>query len=91
MCFAEIGIETGRTHQIRVHMSSMAAPVMGDVLYGGKLTAALAGLKVERQMLHASTISFVHPLTEQELVFTAPLWQDMQLVLDSLRKDYRIE
>jgi len=91
MCLAEIGIETGRTHQIRVHMSSMAAPVIGDALYGGKLTDSSGGLSVERQMLHASTISFVHPLTGQDLVFTAPLWRDMQLVLDSLRKDYRLD
>jgi 23S rRNA pseudouridine1911/1915/1917 synthase len=91
MCFAEISIETGRTHQIRVHMSSMAAPVVGDDLYGGKVTDSSGGLSVERQQLHASTISFVHPLTGQDLIFTAPLWRDMQQLLDRLRRDYRLE
>ena len=89
ICFAEITIETGRTHQIRVHMASLGAPVAGDALYGGRLGPAV-GVKAERQLLHASTISFVHPLTGQEHTFTAPLWPDMVQVLTGLRKDYRL-
>jgi len=91
ICFAEIGIETGRTHQIRVHMSSLSAPVVGDILYGGKMTDAVAGLHVQRQLLHASTLSFEHPVTGKTLVFTAPLWQDLQQILDRLRRTYSLE
>ncbi len=90
MCFAEIIIETGRTHQIRVHMSSLGAPVAGDLLYGGRMTDH-AVVKVDRQLLHASSISFVHPQTGLECVFTAPLWQDMEQVLQCLRRDYSRE
>ena len=88
MCFAEIIIETGRTHQIRVHMSSLGASVAGDVLYGGRVTDS-AGVRVDRQLLHASTISFIHPETGQERIFTAPLWRDMELVLERLRQGFQ--
>ncbi len=85
-CFAEIGIETGRTHQIRVHMSSIGAPVLGDSLYGG----ASQTVQAERQMLHASELAFTHPATGQACRFTAPLWPDMQVVLDRLREQFRL-
>lgn len=90
LSFVEITIETGRTHQIRVHMSSLGAPVAGDVLYGGRIGDSV-GLKVERQFLHASTISFVHPETGQKRMFTAPLWLDMVRVLEELRMDHALE
>ncbi len=83
-CLAEIAIETGRTHQIRVHMSSIGAPVLGDALYGGKSQTVQA----ERQMLHASELAFIHPATGQACRFTAPLWPDMQAVLDQLREQF---
>ena len=86
LSFAEIVIETGRTHQIRVHMASLGAPVAGDILYGGKMSRD-AGLVVNRQLLHASTISFIHPETGRDCSFTAPLWEDMALALKQLRKD----
>jgi 23S rRNA pseudouridine1911/1915/1917 synthase len=89
MCFAEIIIETGRTHQIRVHMSSLAAPVAGDVLYGGKMSDS-GGVKADRQLLHASTISFLHPETGLHCSFTAPLWPDMAAILDTLQRDYTV-
>jgi 23S rRNA pseudouridine1911/1915/1917 synthase len=79
-CFAEIKIETGRTHQIRVHMASLNTPVAGDTLYGGKIDNS-AGIKAERQLLHASSLAFVHPATQQECLFTAPLWPDMEQAL----------
>jgi 23S rRNA pseudouridine1911/1915/1917 synthase len=84
-CLAEIGIETGRTHQIRVHMASLKSPVAGDLLYGGGVDRN-AGVKPLRQMLHASSLHFSHPFSGQKLFFTAPLWEDMQLLLDILRQ-----
>jgi len=79
-----VGIETGRTHQIRVHMASLKAPVAGDVMYGGSV-ASDAPLIPQRQMLHASTLHFCHPIDGRPLSCTAPLWSDMQLLIDTLR------
>lgn len=83
-CLVEIGIETGRTHQIRVHMASLRAPVAGDALYGGRVERG-APIKPPRQMLHASTLRFHHPLTNEEMCLTAPLWADMQDILNLVR------
>lgn len=83
-CWAEIDIETGRTHQIRVHMASLQAPIAGDVLYGG-MVGRHAQYQPKRQMLHASTLQFSHPLSGQMLCFTAPLFADMQILLSALR------
>ncbi|WP_139491017.1 RluA family pseudouridine synthase [Brevibacillus dissolubilis] len=68
----ELRLETGRTHQIRVHMESLGHPVAGDTLYGGKK------LGFKRQALHAQRLSFVHPVTSVELSFTAGLPEDMK-------------
>jgi len=84
-CWTEIEIETGRTHQIRVHMASLKAPVAGDALYGGAVDRR-ALLKPGRQMLHASTLCFNHPLTGEAMCCTAPLAEDMQALLDGLRE-----
>lgn len=86
MCLVEIGLETGRTHQIRVHMASLGCPVAGDMLYGGNVPQSF-GLPVARQLLHSSAISFEHPDTGRPLSFTAPIWPDMQQTLDWLRND----
>lgn len=85
LCLADIAIETGRTHQIRVHMSSLGCPVLGDNLYGGRAPVHLGAL-VARQMLHASTISFTHPESLKRMTFTVPPWSDMQDVLSYLRQ-----
>lgn len=86
-CWAEIDIETGRTHQIRVHMASLRAPIVGDVLYGGSV-GRQEPCQAKRQMLHASTLRFTHPFTGQILCMTAPLFTDMQMLLDELRTAY---
>lgn len=69
-------LETGRTHQIRVHMSWLGHPLVGDDLYGGK-----KGL-MNRQALHCKHLSFNHPITEEEKTFTCSLPPDMQHILN---------
>ena len=66
-------LETGRTHQIRVHMASMNAPLVGDTLYNTKASATL----MNRQALHAYRISFPHPITGKLMKFSAPIPEDM--------------
>jgi 23S rRNA pseudouridine1911/1915/1917 synthase len=84
MGLLELDLETGRTHQIRVHMASLGCPVAGDDLYGGRVPQSF-GLTVGRQLLHASTIAFPHPISRMMLEFTAPLWPDMMAIVDQLR------
>jgi len=78
-----VRIETGRTHQIRVHMAHIGHPVVGDRQYGRR-RAALP-MPVARQMLHAETLAFRHPRTGQPLEFKAPLPADMTSLIQSLR------
>ncbi|MGW8273290.1 MAG: RluA family pseudouridine synthase, partial [Thermodesulfovibrionales bacterium] len=82
-----VKLETGRTHQIRVHFASIGHPVLGDSSYGGKTSLIVKGtkLKISRQMLHAQTLGFSHPITDEPLEFTAPLPSDMALTLSLLR------
>jgi 23S rRNA pseudouridine1911/1915/1917 synthase len=77
-----VRLETGRTHQIRVHLSWLGYPIVGDSLYGRRRNA----LGAERQMLHAWRLSLAHPLTGQPLSFEAPLPADFQQILDGLRQ-----
>ena len=76
----ECHLETGRTHQIRVHLSAAGHPVVGDGTYGG----IRAGIGVARPFLHAATLAFRHPVTNAELSFTAPLAPDLEAVLAGL-------
>ncbi|MDQ0088384.1 23S rRNA pseudouridine1911/1915/1917 synthase [Paenibacillus anaericanus] len=76
----ELKLETGRTHQIRVHMKFIGHPIVGDPLYGRS-----KGIKMNGQALHAAVLGFVHPSSEQYLEFTAPLPDDMEEVLLALR------
>ena len=87
--------KTGRTHQIRVHLSYIKNPVVADDMYGGKLVypwqladaepAAQEPL-IDRCALHASTLEFKHPATDESVKFEAPLPKDMQRLLNMLRK-----
>ncbi len=76
---------TGRTHQIRVHLSFIGHPVLGDPTYGGRKVKELAEVAIPRVMLHAHTLGFHHPDTGRYLEFMAPLPPDMVLVRDVLR------
>ena len=93
----EVYPRTGRTHQIRVHLASQKLPVACDKLYGREKRIYLSDLRgqpqdegehplLERQALHASSLSFLHPLTREELCFSAPLHPDMHALLKALER-----
>ncbi|MPW36785.1 23S rRNA pseudouridine(1911/1915/1917) synthase RluD [Vibrio sp. B1Z05] len=90
-------LETGRTHQIRVHMSYLQHPLLGDIAYGGRaripkgateeLTTMIRSF--DRQALHAVMLKFVHPTTGEEMQFHAPVPDDMIEMAEALRQDMR--
>jgi 23S rRNA pseudouridine1911/1915/1917 synthase len=73
-----VTLDTGRTHQIRVHMAHIGYPVLGDPVYGGRRGVPPPDVPISRQMLHAHQLGFLHPVTGQPLAFTAPLPPDME-------------
>lgn len=79
-----IQLETGRTHQIRVHMSALKHPLVGDPLYGSDPTIA-ARLGLARQWLHAMELRFIHPATGRSVTFSSQYPADLQQALESLR------
>jgi 23S rRNA pseudouridine1911/1915/1917 synthase len=81
----EARLETGRTHQIRVHMAFAGHPVAGDVLYGQPERDRLAGLELAGQALHAYRLEFEHPLTGERVRFDSPLPPDFAAALEMLR------
>jgi 23S rRNA pseudouridine1911/1915/1917 synthase len=91
-------LETGRTHQIRVHMAHIKHPIVGDIQYGGRprlpknaspeFVSCLQTFK--RQALHAIQLSLTHPSTNDPMSWTAPIPQDMQKVLDEMESDLKI-
>lgn len=90
----EIEPETGRTHQIRVHLAHIGYPVVGDPTYSGRdraLKSAVSQIvraalqKLSRQALHAQLLGFIHPSTGEYIEFSAPIPEDIQNVIDALR------
>ncbi len=92
-----VTLETGRTHQIRVHLAHAGYPIVGDPVYGGRrrLTAGASPALLEalqafrRQALHAGRLAFEHPVTGEPLEFEAPVPADLQALIDVLREDAR--
>jgi 23S rRNA pseudouridine1911/1915/1917 synthase len=82
----EVEIKTGRTHQIRVHLSHIGHPVLGDKVYGGAKVAKIGDIPVERQMLHAESLSLLHPVTGHPMTFIAPPPADMAEIIEALRR-----
>jgi 23S rRNA pseudouridine1911/1915/1917 synthase len=76
----ECHLETGRTHQIRVHLASIKHPVVGDTRYG----RARPAITINRPFLHAERLAFAHPITGKPLEFTSPLPDDLAAVLATL-------
>lgn len=88
----ELTLETGRTHQIRVHLAAIHHPVIGDPVYGkgapSGLSSAIALLvkNLKRQALHAKTLGIIHPETKEHMEFSAPMPDDMQNIIDALEE-----
>lgn len=77
----ECHLETGRTHQIRVHLSAIGHPVVGDGVYGGVRT----GVSSPRPFLHAAALGFAHPVSREPMAFASPLPDDLGSILSELR------
>ncbi len=88
LTLAHIAIHTGRTHQIRVHLSAIGHPIVGDPLYGGVHRRVPGDLRAVRHLtrpfLHAARLVFTHPTEKRRMEFTSPLPDDLQQVLDEL-------
>lgn len=91
----ECRLETGRTHQVRVHLASIGTPLIGDPVYGAGFKSKLRKLpqaaqdkivSFKRQALHAAALSFVHPLTGTLLEFNSPLPVDFAMMVDALKE-----
>ena len=90
----QLTLETGRLHQIRVHLQHIGHPVAGDAIYGGDqralndadtLPLKHALIHLKRQALHARTLQFEHPVTHERIIFSAPKPADMERLVDALR------
>jgi len=90
LTLARVAIQTGRTHQIRVHLSAIGHPVVGDALYGGVRRRVPGDLRavthLDRPFLHAARLAFTHPGDGRRMEFESPLPEDLQRVLDELQE-----
>lgn len=88
LTLCQVAIHTGRTHQIRVHLSAIGHPIVGDALYGGVHRRVPGDIRavqrLERPFLHAARLAFVHPSEHRRMEFTAPLPDDLMNVLEDL-------
>ncbi len=88
LTLCQVAIHTGRTHQIRVHLSAIGHPIVGDALYGGVHRRVPGDIRavqrLDRPFLHAYRLAFSHPRDRRRLEFTAPLAPDLEAVLDAL-------
>lgn len=91
----KVQLETGRTHQIRVHMAYVQHPLLGDQTYGGRLQLPKGATpeliqqlrQFKRQALHACELGLIHPVTEEAMTWQAPIPEDMQILIETLKKD----
>ena len=95
LTLAQVAIHTGRTHQIRVHLSAIGHPIVGDALYGGVHRRVPGDLRavthLDRPFLHAARLVFKHPGDGRRMEFTSELPADLQRVLDELRERFNPE
>ena len=73
-------LETGRTHQIRVHMAHIGNPIIGDTLYGNRSEF------INRQALHSYKVTFIHPITHKTISIQAPLFEDMEFIINKIKR-----
>lgn len=90
LSLVDVHIKTGRTHQIRVHMSAIGHPVIADKLYGREKEAIICGVHVDTHLLHAMSFVCRHPVTEKEMEFTAPLPDSFQRAAAALFPSLKI-
>ncbi len=92
LTLTQLAIHTGRTHQIRVHLSAIGHPVVGDPLYGGVHRRVPGDIRavthLDRPFLHAARLAFTHPADGRRMTFTSPLPPDLERVLDELRDSF---
>ena len=84
LSLVRVWLETGRTHQIRVHFSHLGAPLYGDSMYGRNGEENPTQYEISHQCLHCCKVSFTHPVTDKELSFEAPMPEDMKRISDSI-------
>jgi 23S rRNA pseudouridine1911/1915/1917 synthase len=88
LTLCQVAIHTGRTHQIRVHLSAIGHPIVGDSLYGGVHRRVAGDIRavqrLERPFLHAARLAFMHPTEQRRMQFIAPLPDDLERVLEDL-------
>ncbi len=96
LSFVKLKLETGRTHQIRVHMASLGVPILGDQVYGNP-SRHITQIEneevrelvrsVNRQLLHSKTMEFFHPILKKNMKFTAPVPEDMKRVIEFFKPE----